>query len=227
MNEPRISAAELAEACGHVWKRADSASPIKDRALLDLRDSRARCEELETQAETVSAIANQNAAHYARVSDQLAAMQRERDEAREAHGIALDDLRDSRARCEELEATVKRIWAALGISNYEQAGGKEISQLVAAMQCERDEARDALIRKGYRKSCDIPACNCGDRWHHGGHAELRLAEIYEALGQLTNGATALTAINTLAAQLAERDGQVAALRVMLAVKRARAQEERK
>ena len=58
-------------------------------------------------------------------------------------------------------------------------------------------ARDALISKGYRESCDIPACNCGDQWNHGGHAEYRLKEIHDALGDLTNGTTALKVIQGL------------------------------
>ena len=52
---------------------------------------------------------------------------------------------------------------------------------------ERDDLRDrvasaesALSRKGYRRSCDIPACNCGDSWAHGGYADTRLREILDA-----------------------------------------------
>lgn len=60
-------------------------------------------------------------------------------------------------------------------------------------------AEDALYRKGYRKSCDIPACNCGDQWTHGGHADARLQEIDEALYPRTNGKTILTAVNELVA----------------------------
>lgn len=44
-------------------------------------------------------------------------------------------------------------------------------------ESERENAVDALHRKGYRKTCDIPACNCGDQWSHGGHADQRLMEI--------------------------------------------------
>lgn len=59
---------------------------------------------------------------------------------------------------------------------------------------ERDIAEDALLRRGYRKSCDIPACNCGDQWTHGGHANARLYEVSEALMQADcrrNGETIL------------------------------------
>lgn len=53
---------------------------------------------------------------------------------------------------------------------------------------ERDTLKDtleiaerALRYQGYRKSCDIAACNCGDQWQHGGHANERLREISDAL----------------------------------------------
>jgi hypothetical protein len=72
---------------------------------------------------------------------------------------------------------------------------------------QRDEARDhdriacdALQRKGYREECDIPACNCGAQWNHGGHAPTRLAEIHDALGMLTQGRTALDAVKLLVAE---------------------------
>lgn len=43
-------------------------------------------------------------------------------------------------------------------------------------------AERALVNHGYRKSCDIPACNCGNQWTHGGHAVARLSEIDDATG---------------------------------------------
>lgn len=60
-----------------------------------------------------------------------------------------------------------------------------------------EKAEAALERKGYRKSCDISACNCGDQWTHGGHAEQRLYELREAFEQAgidLNGKTLLTAL---------------------------------
>jgi hypothetical protein len=60
-------------------------------------------------------------------------------------------------------------------------------------------AEDALLRKGYRRSCDIPACNCGDQWAHGGHAEERLHELSETAGELTQGKTLLTVLRELIA----------------------------
>lgn len=72
---------------------------------------------------------------------------------------------------------------------------------LAKVERRRDVAESALSHAGYRRSCDIPACNCGDQWGHGGHANERLREIYEALGDLTNGRTALKAIELLVAEL--------------------------
>jgi hypothetical protein len=57
-------------------------------------------------------------------------------------------------------------------------------------------AEGALRSKGYRKSCDIPACNCGDQWNHGGHAEERLREIGDAL-PYENGKTILGRVCSL------------------------------
>lgn len=59
-------------------------------------------------------------------------------------------------------------------------------------------AEDALLRHGYRKSCSIAACNCGDQWSHGGSARERLTEIGEAFdsaGIDRNGKTLLQATN--------------------------------
>jgi hypothetical protein len=46
------------------------------------------------------------------------------------------------------------------------------------------------------------ACNCGDRWAHGGHADLRLRELSDALGDRRQGLTLLGAVEVL---IAERD----------------------
>lgn len=66
-----------------------------------------------------------------------------------------------------------------------------------------EKAEDALERKGYRKSCDIPACNCGDRWTHGGNASTRLEEISNELSELTQGVTILDAIRQLKERVQE------------------------
>lgn len=74
---------------------------------------------------------------------------------------------------------------------------------------ERDNAESALLRHGYRKSCDIPACNCGDQWSHGGHAADRLREISDEIGE--NGFTLLAAARRLNERLAQRDARIAEL----------------
>ena len=89
---------------------------------------------------------------------------------------------------------------------------------LAALRERAERAEAALLRKGYRMSCDIPACNCGDQWTHGGHAEMRLTEIREALeqaGARRNGETLLADVVHIAAR-AERattiEAELAALR---------------
>lgn len=63
---------------------------------------------------------------------------------------------------------------------------------------ELERRRDFMGHEGYRR-CDIPACNCGS-WH-GGDAHTRLHEIYEELGEETQGKTALTAVATMRTEL--------------------------
>jgi len=66
-------------------------------------------------------------------------------------------------------------------------------------------AERALLHHGYRKSCDIPACNCGDQWLHGGNAAQRLSEIGGVLRDegLTQGKTILNAVKELLATRAQ------------------------
>lgn len=83
-------------------------------------------------------------------------------------------------------------------------------------QC-REELRvseRALHGKGYRKSCDIPACNCGDQWNHGGHADTRLMEISDALPYV-NGKTILTRVQDIVDDLAQATQREARLREVL------------
>lgn len=67
---------------------------------------------------------------------------------------------------------------------------------------------DFMERRGYRR-CDIAACNCGS-WH-GGHAEDRLREIYEALGGC-NGTLPIQEIEKKDARLAELEAENERLR---------------
>ena len=63
----------------------------------------------------------------------------------------------------------------------------------ARLKKELDIAERSLRNNGYRKQCDIAACNCGPQWHHGGHANDRLREIADAL-PYHNGGTLLSRI---------------------------------
>jgi len=82
---------------------------------------------------------------------------------------------------------------------------EEAVAAIASLVAERDAAEDALRRHGYRKSCDIPACNCGDQWNHGGHAAERLREISDAL-PYENGKTLLQRVQYLARAQEEIEG---------------------
>jgi hypothetical protein len=87
--------------------------------------------------------------------------------------------------------------------------GANLAARIADLEARLQSAEDALHRKGYRRSCDIPACNCGDQWTHGGHASERLRELSEELGELTQGTTILGAVKDIKARLAaaEEDGR--------------------
>lgn len=65
-----------------------------------------------------------------------------------------------------------------------------------AIQAELGRCLNFIESRGYRR-CDIPACNCGS-WH-GGHAQQRLQEINDALGN-PNGVTTLKAVQQLVAR---------------------------
>lgn len=73
---------------------------------------------------------------------------------------------------------------------------RKIERDLAAARAEVENAERALLRHGYRKSCDIPACNCGDQWSHGGHASTRLRELSDAL-EPANGETLLQRATSL------------------------------
>jgi hypothetical protein len=63
-----------------------------------------------------------------------------------------------------------------------------------------DVAERALSHHGYRNSCGIPACNCGDQWNHGGHAVARLDEIASATqDHYRNGELLLTRVERIVA----------------------------
>lgn len=72
--------------------------------------------------------------------------------------------------------------------------------VIAKLQEDLEIAERALRSKGYRKECDIPACNCGPQWNHGGHADQRLREISDALPYV-NGATILQRVKQQAKEI--------------------------
>ena len=81
------------------------------------------------------------------------------------------------------------------------AGYAALLAHIADIERERGAAVLALQRHGYRRSCDIPACNCGDQWNHGGHAAERLREIGEEVYE--NGKTILQSVKNMVARIAE------------------------
>lgn len=64
------------------------------------------------------------------------------------YGWGVAEVEEAKAEIARLQAAyreewriVDRVWKALGITSYEQARGKEISELVAELREERDRAR--------------------------------------------------------------------------------------
>jgi histidine ammonia-lyase len=106
------------------------------------------------------------------------------------------------AECaERLRTANVALTAALQAAEREAVErGKDIETLttgLTVMQARAEAVETALRRHGYRRSCDSPACNCGDQWTHGGHAARRLTEVAEVLGERTQGRTILAAVQTL------------------------------
>lgn len=58
----------------------------------------------------------------------------------------------------------------------------------------KEELLDFIESRGYRR-CDILACNCNS--FHRGHAETRLRELSELLGNRVQGRTLLEAVGDL------------------------------
>jgi hypothetical protein len=96
------------------------------------------------------------------------------------------------------------------IADYDADRRVLIKEQRAEIELLRSDLRNTegvLWREGYKKECDIPACNCGPQWNHGGHAEERLREISDAL-PCVGGATILQRVELLKAQLATAQGEV-------------------
>jgi uncharacterized small protein (DUF1192 family) len=87
------------------------------------------------------------------------------------------------------------------------------------LHAELATAEYALRSKGYRKSCDISACNCGDQWSHGGNADARLRELSSELHGSPvdmNGKTLLAGLSELVERTEKAEAEVERLRAELA-----------
>jgi len=85
----------------------------------------------------------------------------------------------------------------------------------AELKAELAAAEYALRSKGYRKSCDISACNCGDQWSHGGNADARLRELSSELHGSPvdmNGKTLLAGLSELVERTEKAEAEVERLR---------------
>jgi len=86
------------------------------------------------------------------------------------------------------------------------------------LHAELATAEYALRSKGYRKSCDISACNCGDQWSHGGNADARLRELSSELHRSPvdmNGKTLLAGLSELVERAEKAEAEVERLRAAL------------
>lgn len=91
------------------------------------------------------------------------------------------------------------------VSDHQSALAEQ-DQKLEELRADLYTAESALVRKGYRKECDIPACNCGPQWNHHGHAEERLREISDAVPYI-NGKTILQRVEQLQADLDQVVGE--------------------
>ena len=90
---------------------------------------------------------------------------------------------------------------------------QEYEATIAELRERLDIAERALLGHGYRKSCGIPACNCGDQWNHGGLARERLGEIDAATRDYyQNGETLLTRVQRVVATSERHEAFVRAVR---------------
>ena len=79
---------------------------------------------------------------------------------------------------------------------------QEYEATIAELRERLDIAERALIGHGYRQSCGIAACNCGDQWNHGGLARERLGEIDDATRDYyQSGETLLARVQRIVAEL--------------------------
>ncbi len=106
-----------------------------------IADLEQRLAEAEKRSSTTAIIPHaERSMHY---HDKLEAAERERDDA-------LASLETAESRYRNEHAIVDRVWKALGVTTYEEAGGKEISQLVAEWKA-RAEATLASLETAERR----------------------------------------------------------------------------
>jgi hypothetical protein len=106
-----------------------------------------------------------------------------------------------------------RAIAALAACERERDELREVYRDALDYKAERDAAEAALRAKGYRKSCDLPACNCGDSWAHGGHADERLREIADIAGE--NGKTLFDSVRSIRERADAAEREIGELRALL------------
>jgi hypothetical protein len=93
--------------------------------------------------------------------------------------------------------------------------GRKAAAELRRLHGELATAEYALRSKGYRKSCDIPACNCGDQWSHGGNADARLRELSSELHGSPvdmNGKTLLAGLSELVERAEKAEAEIERLR---------------
>jgi len=98
---------------------------------------------------------------------------------------------------------------------YRVGWQRECAAELRRLHAELATAEYALRSKGYRKSCDISACNCGDQWSHGGNADARLRELSSELHRSPvdmNGKTLLAGLSELVERAEKAEAEVERLR---------------
>lgn len=128
-------------------------------------------------------------------------------EVAKERGFKLDLIRDSISDLDAIRPLCQPYTDVEGDS-YGVPGVVDIvTATITRLTAELKAAEDAMHMKGYQKSCDIQACNCGDQWNHGGNADERLRELRDELD--TNGVTILDAVKALKAELMDVKEQLA------------------
>jgi hypothetical protein len=144
------------------------------------------------------------------LASKLATLQAQADHTRIERNRLWGELADLQAQLADRDAMILQMGKqAARLAKDGIAAKAQLRQV----EGERDRAEGALIRAGFRKDCDIAACNCGPQWGHGGHASQRLREIADAL-PYQNGGVLLERIESLVRENTTLRQLVAALPVV-------------